>query len=76
VADNSDTINISDEDILSLWQNAQPSTTQDRYMTFQTGPYDDDCPTFTLRRLVELSVQYAKERITILAAPDNGKRGE
>ena len=50
---------ISDDDILSLWYTVQPSKKQQEAMTYESGPYDVTCPTFELRRLVELAIQYA-----------------
>ena len=51
-------VTISDDDILSLWRTARPSARQDGAMVYQTGPYDVDHPTFELRRLVELAIEY------------------
>ena len=51
---------ISDDDILSLWRTVRPSVKQDRAMVYQTGPYDVDHPTWELRRLVELAIEYAQ----------------
>jgi hypothetical protein len=57
---------VSDDDILSIWRTVRPSAKQDRAMVYQTGPYDVDHPTWELRRLVELAIEYAQNRtITI-----------
>lgn len=51
---------ISDDDILSLWRTVMPSAKQDAAMTYESGPYDVTCPTWELRRLVELAIEYAQ----------------
>lgn len=49
---------ITDDDILSLWRTVRPSAKQDAAMTYESGPYDVTCPTWELRRLVELAIEY------------------
>lgn len=51
---------ISDDDILSLWYTVQPSPDQHKAMTYEIGPYEVTCPTWELRRLVELAIEYAQ----------------
>jgi len=49
---------ISDDEILSLWRTVRPSEQQNKVMTYQTGPYDYECPIYALRHLIELSIKY------------------
>ena len=51
---------ISDDDILSLWYTVRPSGIQQDVMTYESGPYDVVFPTYELRRLVELAIEYAE----------------
>ena len=51
---------ITDDEILSLWRTVRPSAKQDAAMTYESGPYDVTCPTWELRRLVELAIEYAQ----------------
>lgn len=48
---------ITDDEILSLWRTTRPSSEQDAAMTYESGPLT--CPTWELRRLVELAIEYA-----------------
>ena len=52
---------ISDDDILSLWYTVRPSGIQQDVMTYVSGPYDVVFPTYELRRLVELAIEYAEK---------------
>jgi hypothetical protein len=53
---------ISDDDILSLWRTVRPSAEQNKAMVYQSGPNNEDCPTYELRRLVELAIDCGRER--------------
>lgn len=57
---------ISDDDILSLWYTVQPSPDQHKAMTYDSGPYDVTCPTWELRRLVELAIEHAQNKVICL----------
>ena len=52
---------ITDDEIMSIWRTVRPSAKQDAAMTYVSGQYDVPCPTWELRRLVELAIESASD---------------
>lgn len=63
---------MSDDDILSLWYTVQPSPDQHKAMTYESGPYDVTFPTWELRRLVELAIEYTQNDSGLLRQAQEG----
>jgi len=58
-------VTITDDEIISLWRTVRPSAEQNAAMTWNDSynkTSEQDCPSYELRRLVELAIDHTESK--------------
>lgn len=56
-------VNISDNDIISLWRTARPSLKQNKAMLYEDGVHVIDRPSWELCKYTDLVIKYVLENL-------------